>query len=243
MVNRNLIREFDVSEEDWAEAVGELATDDTGWLDTEYVDVNQIVEGTIIRVDDEFVLVDVGYKSEGTIARNEWEEEEDQPEAGQKIRVLVEEVEDVQGHNDDRGMIVLSKRKAEKIEKWMKVMETVHEGDIVNGEVTRKIKGGLLVDIGVNVFLPASQVDIRRPHDIGEYIGKTIECMVLKIDDARRNIVVSRRSLIEAQRAEKKAELLKELEVGHRRTGVVKSPTLARLSTWAESTVCCTSPT
>ena len=98
-------------------------------------------------------------------------------------------------------MIVLSKRKAEKIEKWMKVMETVHEGDVVTGMVTRKIKGGLLVDIGVNVFLPASQVDIRRPPDIGEYIGKTIECLVLKIDEARRNIVVSRRRLIEAERA------------------------------------------
>ncbi len=223
MVNRNLIREFDVSEDDWEAAVGVLAEDDAGWLDTEYVDVNQIVEGTIIRVDDEFVLVDVGYKSEGTIARDEWEEEEQQPEAGQKVRVLVEDVEDAQGHNDDRGMIVLSKRKAEKIEKWMKVMETVHEGDVVSGEVTRKIKGGLLVDIGVNVFLPASQVDIRRPHDIGEYINKTIECMVLKIDDARRNIVVSRRSLIEAQRSEKKAELLKELEIGQLRKGVVKN--------------------
>ena len=223
MVNRNLIREFDVSEEEWTEALGELATDDAGWLDTDYVDVNQIVEGTIIRVDDEFVLIDVGYKSEGTVARNEWEEEEDPPEAGQKLRVLVEDVEDTHGHNDDRGMIVLSKRKAEKIEKWMKVMETVHENDIVSGEVTRKIKGGLLVDIGVNVFLPASQVDIRRPHDIGEYIGKTIECMVLKIDEARRNIVVSRRSLIEAQRAEKKTELLKDLEVAQLRTGVVKN--------------------
>ena len=223
MVNRNLIREFDVSEDEWEAEVGLMAEDDTSWLEAEYVDVNQIVEGTIIRVDDEFVLVDVGYKSEGTIARNEWEEEEEQPEAGQKIRVLVEDVEDAQGHNDDRGMIVLSKRKAEKIEKWMKVMETVHEGDVVSGEVTRKIKGGLLVDIGVNVFLPASQVDIRRPHDIGEYIGKTIECMVLKIDDARRNIVVSRRSLIEAQRSEKKSELLKELEIGQLRKGVVKN--------------------
>ncbi len=223
MVNRNLIREFDVSEDEWEAEVGLMAEDDTTWLEAEYVDVNQIVEGTIIRVDDEFVLVDVGYKSEGTIARDEWEEEEEQPEAGQKIRVLVEDVEDAQGHNDDRGMIVLSKRKAEKIEKWMKVMETVHEGDVVSGEVTRKIKGGLLVDIGVNVFLPASQVDIRRPHDIGEYIGKTIECMVLKIDDARRNIVVSRRSLIEAQRSEKKAELLKELEIGQLRKGIVKN--------------------
>ncbi|NOY40529.1 MAG: 30S ribosomal protein S1 [Planctomycetes bacterium] len=223
MVNRNLIREFDVSEEDWEAAIGELAGDEASWLDTEYIDVNQIVEGKIIRVDNEFVLIDVGYKSEGSIALNEWEDDENQPVVGETVRVLVEDVEDAQGHLDDRGMIVLSKRKAEKIEKWMKVMETVHENDIVSGEVTRKIKGGLLVDIGVNVFLPASQVDIRRPHDIGEYIGKTIECMVLKIDEARRNIVVSRRSLIEAQRADKKAELLKELEINQLRSGVVKN--------------------
>jgi len=229
MVNRNLIREFDVTEEDWDLALGALAEGDASWLDGKDVHVNQIVEGTIIRVDDEFVLVDVGYKSEGAVPLSEWqeegesEEESKKPEVGQRIRVLVEDVEDAQGRVDDRGMIVLSKRKAEKIEKWLKVMETVHEGDIVSGEATRKIKGGLLVDIGVNVFLPASQVDIRRPHDIGEYIGKTIECMVLKIDEARRNIVVSRRSLIEAQRSEKKAELLKELETGQSRTGIVKN--------------------
>ncbi len=223
MVNRNLIREFDVSEEDWNLAIGELDAEDTSWLDSKYVDVNQIVEGKIIRIDDEMVLIDVGYKSEGTVPLNEWEDDDSPPEVGQTVRVLIEDVEDTQSRDDDRGMIVLSKRKAEKIEKWLKVMETVHEGDIVNGEVTRKIKGGLLVDIGVNVFLPASQVDIRRPHDIGEYIGKTIECMVLKIDEARRNIVVSRRSLIEAQRAERKAELLKELEVGQLRSGVVKN--------------------
>ncbi len=223
MVNRNLIREFDVSEEDWNLAIGELDADDTSWLDSKYVDVNQIVEGKIIHVDDEMVLIDVGYKSEGTISLSEWEDDENPPEVGQTIRVLIEDVEDTQSRNDDRGMIVLSKRKAEKIEKWMKVMETVHEGDIVNGEVTRKIKGGLLVDIGVNVFLPASQVDIRRPHDIGEFIGKTIECLVLKIDESRRNIVVSRRSLIEAQRAERKADLLKDLEVSQLRKGVVKN--------------------
>jgi len=105
----------------------------------------------------------------------------------------------------------------------MKVMETVTEGDVVTGTATRKIKGGLLVDIGLNVFLPASQVDIRRPHDIGDFINRTIQCVVLKIDEARRNIVVSRRSLIEAERAEKKAQLLKTLEVGQIRRGVVKN--------------------
>ena len=227
MVNRNLIREFDVSEDDWNAAIGEVP-DDASWLGSQDIDVNEIVEGKIIRIDDEYVLIDVGYKSEGMIPLSEWEETDEDaasppPQVGDVIRVLVEDVEDALGRVDERGMIVLSKRKAEKIEKWMKVMESVHEGDVVSGEVTRKIKGGLLVDIGVNVFLPASQVDIRRPHDIGEYIGKTIECMVLKIDEARRNIVVSRRSLIEAQRAEKKTKLLKELEIGQLRKGVVKN--------------------
>ena len=112
---------------------------------------------------------------------------------------------------DSRDMLMLSKRKAEKIEAWENVMKQVHEGDIVEGEVTRKIKGGLLVDIGVNVFLPASQVDIRRPSDIADFIGKPIKCVVLKIDEARRNIVVSRRALIEEERKEQKQKLLSEL--------------------------------
>ncbi|MGI9457233.1 MAG: 30S ribosomal protein S1 [Aeoliella sp.] len=230
MVNRNLIREFDVSEEEWNEDIGigiGIAEEIPQELlfEGNDVSIDQIVEGHILRVDDEFVIIDVGYKSEGMVPRDEWEGEGEEPPPviGEAIRVLVEDVEDVVGRHDDRGMIVLSKRKAEKIEKWIAVMEKVHEGDVVSGDVTRKIKGGLLVDIGVNVFLPASQVDIRRPHDIGEYIGKTIDCMVLKIDETRRNIVVSRRSLIEAERAKKKTELLKELEINQVRTGQVKN--------------------
>ena len=188
------------------------------------MELNKIVDGRVLRVEGDVVLVDVGYKSEGIIFRNEWEEGEALPEPGTMVKVLIEDVEDIHGLVDDsRGMITLSKRKAEKIEAWLKVMETVHEGDVVTGVATRKIKGGLLVDIGVNVFLPASQVDIRRPADIGDYIGRTIQCLVLKIDEARRNIVVSRRALIEAERAEKKAQLLAELEVGQRRKGIVKN--------------------
>jgi len=227
MVNRNLIRSLDLSDEQWQQELnaaleGNLP-EELEWSSRE-VAVNQIIEGRVLRADGDFVLVDVGYKSEGIIPRSEWEEDEPPPEVGQKIKVLIEDVEDVMGHLDEsRGMIVLSKRKAAKIEAWMKVMETVKEGDVVTGEVTRKIKGGLLVDIGVNVFLPASQVDIRRPADIGDYIGRTIQCIVLKIDEARRNIVVSRRSLIEAERAEKKAQLLDDLEVGQVRKGVVKN--------------------
>ena len=208
MVNRNLIRGLDLTEEEWQSelnsALEGAAQEEIAWT-TQQMELNQIVEGRVLRVEGDVVLVDVGYKSEGIIFRNEWEEGELLPEPGTKVKVLIEDVEDIHGLVDDsRGMITLSKRKAEKIEAWLKVMETVHEGDVVTGVATRKIKGGLLVDIGVNVFLPASQVDVRRPADIGDYIGRTIQCLVLKIDEVRRNIVVSRPALIESERAEKK---------------------------------------
>jgi small subunit ribosomal protein S1 len=107
---------------------------------------------------------------------------------------------------------------------WEKTMAQIQEGAVVTGNVTRKIKGGLLVDVnGINVFLPASQVDIRRPADIGDYIGRVVQCEVLKIDKDRRNIVVSRRSLIERQRQEDREQLLRELEVNQTRKGVVKN--------------------
>jgi len=227
MVNRNLIRGLDLSEDEWqrelSAALQGTPPEEIDWGGDE-VTVNEIVQGRILRVEGDFVLVDVGYKSEGIIPLGEWEEDEPRPTPGQPIKVLIEDIEDTFGLVDDtRGMITLSKRKAEKIEAWKRVMENVHELDVVTGVVNRKIKGGLLVDIGVNVFLPASQVDIRRPADIGDYIGRTIQCIVLKIDEPRRNIVVSRRALIEAERAEKKAELLSQLQVGQRRKGVVKN--------------------
>lgn len=227
MVNRNLIRGFDPSEEEWnQELTAALAGTSPAEIDWggDAIAPNQIVPGRILRVENDFVLVDVGYKSEGVIPLSEWEENEPPPQPGQTIDVLIEDIEDTFGPADDtRGMLLLSKRKAEKIKAWMKVMETVHEGDVVTGTVSRKIKGGLLVDIGVNVFLPASQVDIRRPPDIGDYIGKQIQCIVLKIDESRRNIVVSRRALIEREREEKKRKLLAELKVGELRKGVVKN--------------------
>ena len=228
MVNRNLIRSLD-SDQDLESEVNTalLSAEETGLSSIESdadVDVNSIIDGRIIRIDDDRVLVDVGFKSEGTIPLSEWEEEEEQPAVGSTIKVLVEEVEDASGGTDDPyGMISLSKRKAEKILAWQEMMKTIEEGQVVTGTCIRKIKGGLLVDIGVNVFLPASQVDIRRPHDIGEYIGRVVQCEVLKIDEARRNIVVSRRSLIEKQRQDDREQLLRELEVGQVRKGVVKN--------------------
>jgi small subunit ribosomal protein S1 len=230
MVNRNLIRGLDyddeLMEQELNASLEGMDPDDPNSLNIAGdVTLNSIVEGRILRVDDEFVLLDVGYKSEGQIHRNEWDENEPPPEPGQTVRVLIEDVEDAQGMGEEnRGMIALSKRKAKKIDDWEAVMKSVHEGDIVNVVVLRKIKGGLLVDLnGVNVFLPASQVDVRRPSDIGDYVGRTVECIVLKIDDERRNIVVSRRALIEKQRAVQREDLLKTLEIGQRRKGVVKN--------------------
>jgi small subunit ribosomal protein S1 len=228
MVNRNLIRSLD-SDQDFLAEVDQalIHAEETGLSTIESdqdVDLNSIVEGRVIRIDEDRVLVDVGFKSEGTIPLLEWEEEDQVPQIGERIKVLVEDVEDAAGGAlDPYGMISLSKRKAEKILAWQEMMKTIQEGQVVTGTCTRKIKGGLLVDIGVNVFLPASQVDIRRPHDIGEYIGRVVQCEVLKIDEARRNIVVSRRSLIEKQRQEDREQLLRELQVGQVRKGVVKN--------------------
>ena len=225
MVNRNLIRELELGDELDQELELALAGTEEGEysIGTSTLAVNSVLEGKVLRVDDEFVLVDVGYKSEGHIPRNEWDETEPPPQVGDIVKVLLEEFEDGQVE-EQRGLITLSKRKARRIEDWLRVMESVHENDVVTGFVTRKIKGGLLVDIsGVNVFLPASQVDIRRPADIGDYCGRAIQCLVLKIDEARRNIVVSRRALIEQERAERKKQLMETLEVGQIRRGVVKN--------------------
>ena len=229
MVNRTLIRslEDDILEQELALMFGDTAESmfDESLLDAnKQFDVNQIVEGKIVEINDEFVVVDVGFKSEGAIHKNEWDENEPPPEIGQTVKVLIEEVEDQHGAPEDvRAMISLSKRKAEKILQWEEMMLSVQEGQVVTGTVTRKIKGGLLVDIGVPVFLPASQVDIRRPNDIGEYIGRVVQCEVLKIDETRRNIVVSRRSLIEKQREEDREHLMAELEIGQVRKGIVKN--------------------
>ncbi|MDA1040788.1 MAG: 30S ribosomal protein S1 [Planctomycetota bacterium] len=225
MVNRNLIRELELGDDLDKELEQALA----GAEAEEYsvgaatLSPNAVLEGKILRVDDEFVLVDIGYKSEGQIPRNEWDEGEPVPEVGDTVKVLLEEFEDG-ALEEQRGMISLSKRKAQRIEDWLKVMSSVKENDVVTGYVLRKIKGGLLVDIsGVNVFLPASQVDIRRPADIGDYCGRAIQCLVLKIDDVRRNIVVSRRALIEQERAERKKQLMEVLDVGQVRRGIVKN--------------------
>ena len=220
MVDRNLLREFDVSDEE----MGDLLVSPEGvdefdrFLSAGQIfDIGGIVSGKVIEIVGDQVIVDVGYKSEGLVPLNEWEDGEEPPKPGDAVEVLLE------GMEDETGEIVLSRKKAHRMRQWEMVISKYHEGDSVSGRVTRKIKGGLLVDIGVNVFLPASQVDIRRPSDIADYIDQDIHCMILKIDEGRRNIVVSRRKLIEITREQLKKNLLSEIEEGQVRKGTVKN--------------------
>ncbi len=223
MVNRNLLRQFDLPEQELQQELNVVFDDPNDWLrdETQVFEVNKIVTGRVTKIVGDEVVVDVGYKSEGIIPLHEWHDEGDDkvhpPQIGDEVQVLLDAVE------DESGAIVLSYRKAKRQKEWEQVIEKHKEGDVVSGMVTRKIKGGLLVNIGVNVFLPASQVDIRRPPDIADYINRTIECKILKIDEARRNIVVSRRKLLEDQREEMKKKLLAEIEPGQVRRGVVKN--------------------
>jgi small subunit ribosomal protein S1 len=176
--------------------------------------VGGILKGKVIRLISDDVVVDVGYKSEGRIDINEFATV---PEVGEEVEVLLEALE------DETGLIVLSKRKADRIRGWEHIIAHYKEGDVIEGHVSRKIRGGLLVDVGVPVFLPASQVDIRRIADIGTFLGQKIDCKIIKIDEARRNIVVSRRKLIEEARSSQKSELFSSIKVGDTRKGVVKN--------------------
>ena len=231
MVNQNLIHslEDEEIERQLGTAFSEYDDIDLGDIlfppeaQSQNYSIDSMVKGTIVRIDNDHVIVDVGFKSEATIPRNEWTEE-DPPEVGQEIDVLIEDLEDAQGRADDpSGLIAVSKKRADQRKIWDGVISKITEGDIVPGKCQRKIKGGLLVDIGVSVFLPASQVDIRRPGDIGDYIDRVVQCEVLKIDDVRKNIVVSRRSLIEKERTYAQQKLMADLEKGQVRKGVVKN--------------------
>jgi len=223
MHGKQLVKKFAMDEAELDRLTGEAMSLTQNDLDLAIASTvndlapNQIVKGTVLRVmDDGTVVVDVRYKSEGRITLDEFDDPTS-VKVGTEIEALVEDIADAEGY------ILLSKRKADRIRGWEQVIQTHKEGDQVKGTVLRKIKGGLLVDIGVPVFLPASQVNIRRSGDIGEWIGREIEARIIKIDEERMNIVVSRRKLIEEDREKLKQSLLSEIEEGQVRKGVVKN--------------------
>ncbi|MCW8893999.1 MAG: 30S ribosomal protein S1 [Deltaproteobacteria bacterium] len=178
---------------------------------------NDVVEGTIVQVNPDSVVVDVGYKSEGVIPLREFADEKGE------INVKVGDVYDVLfgGGESDSGLIVLSKEKADR----QKIWNSLEENAVVEGRIISRIKGGLSVDIGVNAFLPGSQVDLRPVRNLDKVIGQTFEFKIIKLNKRRGNIVLSRRVLLETERESQRGETLKALEENQVAEGIVKNLT------------------
>jgi small subunit ribosomal protein S1 len=178
----------------------------------------EVVKGRIVSVGTDYVLVDIGYKSEGTISLSEFSEP-DQVKVDDEIDVLIEIAE------DQDGMIVLSKTKADKIKNWAKIQKLYEDNELVEGKIVRKVKGGFKVDIGLDAFLPASQIARRPVGDLDQYLGKVYKFRIIKLTKRRRNVVLSRKQVLEEARSEEKARLLASLEIGQELEGVVKNIT------------------
>ncbi|MFQ5748211.1 MAG: 30S ribosomal protein S1 [Planctomycetota bacterium] len=223
MAAKDVIRRFEIDEEALeaelktilGEKAGlaELISDDIG-----NVQPDSIVPARVLGFNDEagLVLVDIGGKAEAPISASEFED--GLPRIGDTFEVFY------RGDDRSTNVPVVSKKDADWQRAWTRVVDKYEPGDIIEGEVKKKIKGGLLVDVdGVLVFLPASQIDLRRISEPGDLIGEHIRCKIVKIDEERKNIVVSRRQLLEEERHEAREQLLSELEEGQVRKGVVKN--------------------
>ena len=185
------------------------------------IEEGDILRGIVMAVDSEYVTIDVGYKSEGQISVSEFRDKDGNVGVivGDEIDVLLEKKE------DDDGLITLSKEKADKLKAWRSVSKAFREGEIVDGTITSRIKGGLTVDIGINAFLPGSQVDIRPVRNLDKFIGRRFKFKVIKFNKKRSNIVLSRRALLEEERKVLRGETLKHLREEEILEGVVKNIT------------------
>jgi len=188
-------------------------------IDETAIDVREqdIVEGRVLRVDEDYVVVDIGYKSDGIVSRDEFGEEELRP--GDTVEVYLELKE------DRDGQLVLSKEKADKVRRWQRVEEIYENEEVVEGTIVRRIKGGMIVELfdGMEAFLPGSQIDVRPVRDFEAYLEKRMEFRIVKLNPENENIVVSHRELIEDELEEQREEILSELEVGQVLKGTVKN--------------------
>ena len=180
----------------------------------------EVVNGKIISVDKDHVLVDIGYKSEGQIRIREFEEDgEIKAEVGDTVEVMVE------WWDDENEVVVLSKEKAEKVKVWDDIKKRHEADETISGTITSRVKGGFSVDIGVQAFLPGSQADLRPIRNLDEMVGKEFEFKILKYNRKRSNIVLSRRVLLEEEREEKRAKTLASIHEGKVVPGIVKNLT------------------
>ena len=177
-----------------------------------------IVKGTILEIRPREVLVDIGYKSEGAIAAHEFDDIADL-EVGDEVEVLICRLE------NDEGMVILSKERAAAKQNWEKIVKVFDEGGLIKGKVKAVVKGGLLVNVGVEAFLPGSQIDVIPPKDLTQFVGNTYDFKIVKLNDDRRNVVLSRREIIEAERSEKRGSFMASKKPGDVVKGVVKNIT------------------
>ena len=178
----------------------------------------QIVKGYVIEVRPKEVLVDIGYKSEGIIPITEFDEPEN-IKPGDEEDVLIERLEDKEGN------VILSKQKVAFKQNWERIQTACSEGGIISGKVKAVVKGGLIINVGIEAFLPTSQIDIIPPKNLNELVGQTFDFKIVKINQERQNIVLSRRELLEQERTERRSKLLEEMVPGDIRKGTVKNIT------------------
>ncbi|MEI6032935.1 MAG: 30S ribosomal protein S1 [Verrucomicrobiae bacterium] len=177
-----------------------------------------IVKGHILEIRNREFLVDIGYKSEGVIPASEFEDP-DEVEIGDEIEVLLERLE------NDEGMVVLSKEKAAQRQNWEKIVGVFKGDGLIKGKVRSVVKGGLIVNVGVEAFLPASQIDIIPPKDLQQFVGNIYDFKIVKINEDRKNVVLSRREIIEQERSEKRQAFLSGVSIGDKINGTVKNIT------------------
>jgi len=216
----NIIDDVDFHEED-AQAFKKLLTQkesEEGVGSVSSMSSGHVLKGRVVEITKDFVVVDVGLKSEGLVPINEFTELTEVC-LDNEVEVFLDQTE------GEDGQIVLSREKARRLRQWEYIVHHCKEGSIVQGKVMRKVKGGLMVDIGMEAFLPGSQIDNKRIKNLDEYIDKTYDFKILKINTERKNIVVSRRELLEEERISKKVEMLENILEGEIRTGVVKNIT------------------
>jgi len=210
------LAELPTDEEYTREAYGKLLKE---YEPTFGVKEGEIVQGRVLRLEGEEVVVDIGFKSEGAIALAEFSDPSE-VKVGDTIEVFVENIE------DQEGQVVVSKQKADFMRVWDRIKEAYDTGKPVSGILTKRIKGGIVVDLfGVDAFLPGSQIDLRQVKNFEQYLGKTFDFRIIKLNKSRRNIVISRRVLLEEEREQMRDELLKTLEKDQIREGVVKNIT------------------
>ena len=211
--NTSVIDFQDISDEEMNQMIDGTLTD---------FDEGDLIDGTVVKIEHDEVLVDIGFKSEGVIPARELSIRKDADPSevvnlGDKIEALVLQKE------DKDGRLILSKKRAEYERAWIQVEDKFKAGEVVTGEVIEVVKGGLILDIGLRGFLPASLVDLRRVKDLSAYLGTEIEARVIEMDRNRNNVVLSRRVLLEEGRKNERAEILEKLSKGMRLKGTVSS--------------------